>query len=228
MSKLTGIIAAAEGDDVPVASLLRMTKTLGSRMQTVVLDDWVDHELSGYPEGANIPEYRGPFQVEVQAEWSGPFSSILRNVPVAPSVVPKGLRDAGASEVSFHESVSELERLAQAESVLHYGWGSDVVGLLNSEMMKGNLEELQRVAPMHGNVTATRLISPARAGAVLDNFRTRVLGLALELEKVAPDAGQPGGLNRRHVLDSEVWRDSESPALSLLQTTVAQAYYRIT
>lgn len=192
MSKLTDIIAAAEGDDVPVASLLRMTKTLASRMQTVVLDDWVEYELSGYPARADIPEYRGPFQVEVKAEWSGPFNSQLRNVPVAPSAVPKGLRDAGAFKVSFHESVSELEQLAQAKHTLHYAWGTDLIGRLNGEMMAGRLEALQRVAPMHGIVTASRIISPARAGAVVDNVRTRVLSLALELERVAPNAGEPG------------------------------------
>jgi putative tricarboxylic transport membrane protein len=36
------------------------------------------------------------------------------------------------------------------------------------------------------------------------------------------------GLNRRHVLDREAWRDSESQALSSLQNYCVPAYYRVT
>lgn len=169
-----------------------MTKVIAARMETPPLIDWVEYELGGYPEDAVIPDYRGPFPTHVLSVWSGPMSSVLTNVPIPSSAVPQGLRDAGAFEVDFRQSVSELARLAQQEEMLPYGWGPDVVGLLNGDMMRGELPNLQGIAPLHGIVSASRQVSPAVIGSVLDNVRTRVLDLALEFEKVAPDAGEPG------------------------------------
>jgi AbiTii len=192
VSKLSDIIDSATTDSVSVAALLRMTKVIASRMETPPLLAWVDSELGGYPARAPIPDYRGPFPAQVLSGWSGPLGSILQNVPLPPSAFPQGLRDVGAFEVEFRESVSELERLAQVDGPLSYPWSTDLVGRLNGEMQRGRLGELQQIAPLHGIVTANRLTSPARVCSVLDNVRTRVLSLALDLEKVAPDAGEPG------------------------------------
>lgn len=190
--RLSDVIDAATGGTVAVADLLRMTKVLAARMNTPPLLDWVDHELAGYPRDAALPEYRGPFPVGVTSEWSGPFSSVLHNVPIPPSAVPQELRDAGAFVIEWRESVSEVQRLSQVDEPLHFPWPTDVVGRLNQQMRRGDLKALQGIAPMHGIVRARRLVSPATASAVLDNVRTRVLSLALDLEKVMPDAGEPG------------------------------------
>jgi hypothetical protein len=78
-----------------------------------------------------------------------------------------------------------LERLAQAEgAALRVELGPHRTSEWRD--VRGNVKELVRVAPMHGVVTASRIVSPARAGAVVDNLRTRVVSLALELENVAP------------------------------------------
>lgn len=191
MSKLTDIIDAATGETVSIGSLLRMVKVLAARVETQVLLDWVDNELGGYRD-AHIPEYRGPFQVQVLSDWSGPMDSILRNVPLPPSAFPQWLRDIGTFEVVFKQSVSELERLAQADGALSFGWGTDLIGRINGQMRGGHMPDLQRMAPMHGIVTANRMVSPGLIESVLDQVRTRVLGLALDLERVMPDAGEPG------------------------------------
>lgn len=192
MSKLSDIIDAATGDAIPVPTLLRMVKVLAGRTETAVLDDWVDNELGGYANDAPLPSYRGPFETQVLSEWSGPMSSILHNVPLPPSAFPEGLRAAGAFEVEFRESVSELARLSQAEGPLSYGWGTDAVGRINGEILGGRLRGVARIAPMHGIVSAHRLVSPALIGSVLDQVRTRVLSFTLDLERIAPDAGEPG------------------------------------
>lgn len=47
------------------------------------------------------------------------------------------------------------------------------------------------LVPMHGLQSACKVITPTEVRAVLDTVRTRVLNLALELERVAPQAGEP-------------------------------------
>jgi hypothetical protein len=190
VSRLSEIIDAATTDAVSVPALLRMTKVVAARMETPPLLDWVDRELGGYQRGAPIPDYRGPFPTQVLSQWSGP--TVLTNVPLPPSAFPQGLRDAGAFEVEFRESVSELERLAENDGPLSFAWGTDTIGRINGEMRRGSLKEVQKIAPLHGIVSAHRLVSPATIGSVLDNVRNRVLSLALDLEKVVPDAGEPG------------------------------------
>lgn len=189
MSRLSDIIAASTTDTTfPVASVLRMVKVVAARMDTSPLADWVDNELGGYPAGVAVPDYRGPFCAEVLSEWNGPFESIARNVPLAPSAVPEDLRWLGAFEVTFRESISELERLAKLDS-LAYRWPSDLVALLNGHIAEGEVSEIVRD---HVLVSAVKISSPSRAAAAVDSVRTRVLDLALQLEKVAPDAGELG------------------------------------
>ncbi|MDC8980973.1 hypothetical protein PR370_07335 [Mycobacterium marinum] len=189
MSRLDDIIDAATGDTVPVPTLLRMVKVLAGRTQTAVLDDWVDKELDGYPDDAVLPDYRGPFDVMVLTNWTGPFGSGAKNFELGPRSVPKGLRDAGAFVVRFYEPVAALESLAQAKKPLHYPWSADVIGLLNGQIARG---EIPAILEMHGLVSAHRIISPSTAKAAIDSVRTRVLALALDLEKILPLAGEPG------------------------------------
>ena len=205
MSKLSEIIDAATGETVSIASLLRQVKVLGVRTGTQALSKWVDHELHGYPNDMDLPDYRGPFQTQVLSNWSGPYSSMIRNAPLAPSAFPKVLREVGAFEIEFRESVSELERLSANDGPLSYNWGTDVIGHLNLLIQRGKLPELAAMAPMHGLVSAHRVVSPALITSVLDQVRTRVLGLALDIERVAPEAGEPGAdLKDEHAVQNIV------------------------
>lgn len=188
MSRLSEIIDAASANDVTTPNLLRKLKVVAARLETPPLLDWVDAELSGYAPAAQLPAYRGPFSVEVISDWSGPFRSFINNLPLPSVVVPKGLREAGFS-IDFRESVGELERFAQSDDSVVYSWGADVVAILNSQMESGAIPE---IVEMHSLVSARRKVPVARIESVLDNVRTRVLNLALELEQIQPDAGEPG------------------------------------
>jgi hypothetical protein len=104
-------------------------------------------------------------------------------------VVPAGIREAGGFEISFRQSVSELERLAKSDNILGAPWDPNAVARLNGEMRRGTVKP---IVPMHGLASAYQQFSPALVESVLDNVRTRVLGLALDLERVIPSAGEPG------------------------------------
>ncbi|OYN78903.1 hypothetical protein CG716_13625 [Mycolicibacterium sphagni] len=149
----------------------------------------MDNELSGYPSDAAIPDYRGPFPCQVLSDWSGPFQSGAQNVPLPSVSVPKGMREAGAFEVRFHESVSQLEQFASAGDTVVYSWGADAVAILNTLMNNGTIPQIMEG---YGLLVARKHVPAPLIVEVLDNVRTRVLNLALELEKVTPDAGEPG------------------------------------
>lgn len=188
MSKLSDIIDAATTDSVSVSALLRMVKVLAGRMDTPPLIDWVDNELGGYPGEAAVPDYRGPFATQVLTHWAGPFGAQVQNLPYPSTALPEDMRRAGF-DYTFCQSVSELERLGATRETLRAPWSADAVAILNQLMDSGDITS---GVPMHGLVAAYQQISPALISSVLDQVRTRVLGLALDLEKVAPEAGEPG------------------------------------
>lgn len=190
MSKLSDIIDAAATDAVSLAALLRMTKVLAARMDTPPLIDWVDNELGGYQSDAAVPEYRGPFPTQVLTHWAGPFGARVQNLPYPSTALPEDMREAGF-DYTFYQSVSELEWLAATQETLRAPWSAESVAILNQLM---DSDHITSGVPMHGLVGAYQQILPALVISVLDQVRTRVLGFALELEKAAPHAGEPGAI----------------------------------
>jgi hypothetical protein len=214
VSTLEDIIRGATTEDVSVPSLLRMMKVVGTRTETAVLIDWVDNELGGYYDGATLPQYRGPFSAQVLSDWSGPFGAASRNVPFPPTALPEGYRGSGF-DLSFYESVSELEQLAEATQPLSGFWPADAVAMLNNAMNQGIIP---RPMPGYGLVSAHKVISPAQVQSVLDAVRTRALGVALELEKILPQAGEPGAKNQdsaqiSYIVTNEIYGDGNTVAV---------------
>jgi len=97
------------------------------------------------------------------------------------------MRNSGF-EISFRQSVSELEEVARLNNV-SLTWDADAVAYVNLLIEQ---EKVQGPNPFFALVSASRQTSPAVVRSVLDNVRTRVLDVALALERVQPDAGEPG------------------------------------
>lgn len=188
VSKLAEIIDAASTDDVTTANLLRKLKVVAARLETPPLLSWVDNELSGYPSGAELPAYRGPFRAPVDTDWLGPANARINNLPFPSAAVPERMRNA-AFQLSFRQSASELEDIACRNDWVSAPWDADFVLIINSLI---DQEEMQGPTPYHSLVSARRRISPSLVKSVLDNVRTRALEVALELERIQPDAGELG------------------------------------
>ena len=58
MGLLQDIEEGASNDAVPLATLLRNVMRLASRLESKPALDWIDHELNGYPQSAEVPDYR--------------------------------------------------------------------------------------------------------------------------------------------------------------------------
>ncbi len=186
MTKLAAIIDGATGEAVSTASLLRMLKVVASRLQTAPLEDWVDRELSGYGNEDDLPAYRGPFPATAMGVFVGPFQSMMK-IAIPTVAFPEHMRGGFAFTLKFRQPVSELEPLAAATLNLENPWDADMVAYVNYKIESGEMT----LVPMHGLQRAYKVVTPHEVRAVLDTVRTRVLNLALELERIAPQAGEP-------------------------------------
>lgn len=186
MTALEDLIDGASGDAVPVATLLRKVKVVASRLGSVALEEWVDHELTGYPPGAGLPDYRGPFHAEVKGHFGGPAGSGLRNAPVPPVGFPKDFREGALFNIEFGQPIAELERLAQADAPLSADWPADAVAYTNTLAAQSKVQLYEYM----GLQQAWRVISPTQLTGIVDTVRTRILNLALSLEAIEPKAGE--------------------------------------
>ena len=188
VSKLSEIIDAAAGETVPIPSLLRRLKAVASDLDSTLLVDWVDLELSGYLDPDVVPpRYRGPFKVEVIAKWQGPGGSHA-TMPLSSIALPETMRKAPC-ELVFRQSVSELQKLAQSDGLLMHAWPADAVAKVNNMISRG---QIRPEIPMGTLVHAYRQFSPARITGILDAIRTRIHDDALALQQGVPRVGEAG------------------------------------
>jgi AbiTii len=185
MTLLDDLIDGASGD-AAVADLLRKVKVIASRMELGQLDDWVEHELNGYPSAVPLPTYRGPFPAEVRGDFGGPFGSGIKNGLLPTVGFPAEWRDGSLFNVVFTQSIAELEELSAADDLLREEWPANAVALTNSLAQQGKVTLYEGMGLQH----AWKPISPGQIKGIVDRVRTRILDLALALEKAAPDAGQ--------------------------------------
>lgn len=188
MTLLDDLIAGASGE-APVASLLRQVKVLASRTGADPLAAWIEQELNGYSDDAVVPPYRGPHQAHVLGHFMGGFGRELQNVQIPSSSWDKKLEADSLFEIELRESVAELGSMAAQDDVT-LAWNANIVQNYNQLVQRGLVQRI---------VTGDMLLVEAKIPVsrhllvgVLDAVRNRVLDLALELEKVVPNAGQLG------------------------------------
>lgn len=187
MTLLDEVIQGASGD-ASIATLLRQVKVLSSRTQTANLAGWVDQELNGYRSSNDVPTYRGPFPLAPLGHFVGPFQSEIRNVQLPPSTFPATLRDGQLFNVIFDEPVAQIETWAK-EDFTSLSWPADAPRMYNHLISTGEVSPVVRtdmvLADVRCPVAGTTFIG------ILNAVRNKILDLALELERVAPMAGQP-------------------------------------
>lgn len=189
MALLNEIIDAASSDDSSVSSLLRKLKVLAARTRTGLLAEWVTRELEGYPNLDGLPSYRGPFDPPVLAHFIGPFNSELKNAPLAPMNFSEDMREGSLFKVWMIYPIAEIEDLISQEFV-KVAWSADAINYYNWGVQNGEIKPTVRSEMVL--VGATRTLPRQLFVGILDAVRNRALDLALELEKVVPEAGEPG------------------------------------
>jgi hypothetical protein len=180
MGLLQDIQNATIDPERPLAAVLRMTKMLATRLDNHLLMEWVDHELTGYPEDGPLPAYRERRQALVLGKFTNGFWQVS-NVEIPPSAVDEQFRDGWLFHITYSNSVGDYEAMLQAqpEGDFRFPWPLDAIAVLQPQPLRDmNCMQAWRVLPR------------VEVMGVLEGVRNRLLDLVLKLEREAPDAGE--------------------------------------
>jgi len=184
MTLLNDVISQASNGEA--ATMLRKLMIVAHRLQAAPLLAWVKNELNGYTSKDDLPSYRGPMRVNVQAVITGPMGSKGTNT-LSSHGVPEGFD--GLFEASFFDPLAGIESMAQATETIGMPWDPAAVGLYNGWIDEGKVPFLE----YWGVYSATKTVSPSTLQGIVDIVRTKALEMALDLQAEFPDAGELGG-----------------------------------
>lgn len=111
----------------PVSELLRRCQVLAARVQLPELGDWVRHELNGYPDDSQLPDYRIMHGI-ARGHFLGPGGSGLRNAVLPAGNLPKEYRD-WATKAYIRQPIAMLEQIASGKKndVVTVQWPGDLI-----------------------------------------------------------------------------------------------------
>lgn len=176
----TSILDSQQG----IAPSLLKFKLLASRLNSISLEQWVKHELEGYPKDAELPDYRS-VGIHYLADFSGPFGSGVKNAPIPPYAI-KEYAGAEWNIYELRQSISGIDALV--------GQTTDgVIQLAVSNLiylLQGNVYEGMACNSVRGLISRAALIEVNSA------VRSRMLDLTIELERKVPESLSVEARNR--------------------------------
>lgn len=182
MSLLSEIQADVIEANADIPAVLRKCKVLAVRLGSKDFQLWVDYELNGYPSENETPDYRILKHIPSYGHFVGIGGSELKCHPIPISVIPKEYREAIAT-IYLTEPISYYSSLVaqfSSEPTISWGWNPDLIAYLTDKI----LSRFQLAS-------AWQSISTSSLVALIDTVKNRVLNFVLEIEAVAPNAGEP-------------------------------------
>jgi hypothetical protein len=176
MSLLKRIQDGTLDKDCDVANLLRLCKVFAAQAAAPELAEWVGHELNGYPDAIDLPDYR-KLRVSSKGHFSGPYGSGLQNAEIPIQTLPEKFRDK-YRHAYIAQSVGSLQATleGQSEGALSLPWPTEAVQLFGGDMYE-NMHCMQ----------AWKVLSTGSLRGILDAVKTRVLDFTLALGRLHPD-----------------------------------------
>lgn len=180
MTLLQEIIQSAVNDtNTDVSNLLRKCKILAVKLRNEEFKKWVDNELTGYKNKEDLPQYR-ILRVGSYGYFAGFFGSSMNNVPISPSCLPEELQEFITHSYLMDPIIYYVSLITtDKENNAQEPWPADITASYGDKMMS-NMNCLR----------AWKLISRSSLVALVDTIKTKILNFALEIEAVAPDAGE--------------------------------------
>jgi AbiTii len=178
MSLLRDIQNAAVDPHMDIATLLRKCKILAVRLGSEEFKRWIDHELNGYDEVKELPNYR-VLETESLGTFAEPYGQRIDNLPVPPLSLPEQFRDR-ATKAYLMQSVSAYASLIEGgrDNPIE-PWPADMTAMF-----------ARKIYPHLTCVSAWKVIPHNALVALIDTIKTRVLNFVLEIEEEAPAAGE--------------------------------------
>lgn len=170
MNLLKDIQSDLVNESASLANTLRKAKILANEIGLPEFQEWVDSELNGYRDRANLPEYRRVRLPIFGTVTNGRY--LIRNAPLPTDQLPDNVRKV-VENCIFLEGVGELE--AQASTTpLFIQWTPDLLMIARKFIEWTEGGEL---------VEAYQSVSTHAILGVLDQIKNRLLDFVLGLQE---------------------------------------------
>jgi len=168
---LKELIDRALDEQAALSSALRLAMVMGYRLDFKVLVDWVQHELDGYPEEGDVPDYRS-FKARSYASLRNPYVGTMSSADVLRSGQPDWVQEFIDRPIVFREGIAAIQTLAAGDGQLRLPWPQEMAIRFGAHSYI-DFECL----------SAWKLVPRHQVQGLLDTVRNRLLRFALELEK---------------------------------------------
>jgi AbiTii len=178
MSLLAEIQSSLLDDKSAIGPILLKLRFLASRLGVPILEEWVKHEIEGYPDEAPVPEYR-----EVGITYTGTFQNmhqVVHDIPVSNILISKY---AGRNWVTIgiRNSIAVVD-----DRIARKGEKGGMFAINT-----GNLSLLLQGKIYGKDVAVVQIVGKFDISAFVTiqaAVRAKVLDLTLEIEKAVPAA----------------------------------------
>ena len=181
-SLLAEIERGALDHSVPLSATLQMCIALGGQARNAELRDWASHELHGYRNDNEIPEYR---IIHVPLMVDGvTVTHLIRGQEISATDLPDVAQDVISEELKLAHGIGDLQALVRnaeraGKTAVKMGpdGSADLVKLMNYERQGSG----QTIMALYWDV------STARIEGVLDQIRTTLIRLVSEMRATISD-----------------------------------------
>lgn len=173
-----------------VAEIVRKARMVAIKLDLQEFNDWLTHELHGYPDAKSVPDYR---RLHGDLRAHNPYNGALMPIRFDPQVTEM------LSEVCETQSIGNLQELADSRS-----------DHLQAPFGPRELAFVQKlVDPEYRDwLLPFRRISRTQLTAIIDRVRNLVLDWSLELEK-------KGVLGEGMTFSEDEKKRASSPSISI-------------
>lgn len=159
-----------------IGPILLKLRFLASRLGSDLLEDWVKHEVGGYPEDVPVPDYR-KMRVSYTAGFNGPYGSAINNAPIPSCLIEK----FAGRQWTIHE---ERQSVAAIDDLIQFSKGKG--GRLNIDASDLILLLQGNVYPGYACNSVAGFIPVGALVELQSSVRNRILELTIKLEKEIP------------------------------------------
>ena len=173
MALIHDLQAELLNEDKSGGFVLLKLKFLASKLGADVLDDWVQHEIEGYPSDISVPEYRN-----TAITYTGTFADIakqLNNIPIPSYLIEEYAGDQW-TKYDIRSSLSLIDQQMKEKGDSKFGIDASNLALL----LHGKI---------YGGMAIIKITSNIDIGSFLNiqhTVRARALDFVLKLEKEVP------------------------------------------
>jgi len=155
-----------------LTSILRKAKILAYRLGNNDFKNWIEWELTGYPDETFLPDYR-LFETDVRVNGYQGWNR-FENMRVQ---LPESLKDT-VTQVTWRHGIPQIESIHEKNKTQPYlaqPWPTDLVILLN------------KMFPQYTFSAVNNFVAYPAVTNILVTVRDKLLSFVLELERLYPD-----------------------------------------